>query len=131
MTETNITEQFFKVFGIEKQHRYVVSHNGHKYNCDKKGMLENKHLFSTHQWTKVEKVYKQFPIITNDILLKLICFNNSHWTKLEDLICPKNIITIKEDVLKRLLKRDEEYKYGGYEDGFWHVEIRSLFEEVE
>jgi hypothetical protein len=70
----------------------------------------------------------EYPQITDRILLKLICFNNRHYVTLEDIICPKNIETIKESVLKKYIKRNKEFVDNGY-SVFCLDQVRTLFEE--
>lgn len=69
-----------------------------------------------------------YPTITDRILLELICFNNRHYVTLEDLICPKNIETIKESVLKKYIERNKVMVEEGY-SGFGLEKVRTLFEE--
>jgi len=118
---TEIEAKFFEMFGIEP-----------KYACNSLHSKELESECNNNDYFKCKLCShskKEYPEITSDILLELICFNNSHWFKLEDLLCPKNIETIKEDVLRHLLRMNEEYKAVGCKDGFWNEKIRALFEE--
>lgn len=110
-----LEKQFFDTFGIEPI--------GKKCTCDVKDFAK----CTTYYCTSCEKALKkEYPQITDRILLELICFNNRHYVTLEDLICPKNIETIKESVLKKYIERNKEFVDNGY-SGFGLDQVRTLF----
>ena len=108
---TDLEKQFFDTFGIEP--KLVISLEDWE-NCK--------------DLPRAEELFKHYPQITNSILLELICFNNRHYVTLEDLICPKNIETIKESVLKKYIQRNKEFVDNGY-SGFCLDQVQALFEE--
>ena len=136
---TDLEKQFFIAFGIEPTHedackladkywgneelaeKYYVFDRYIEKNCP----IGGKECFSTckYAYDNIE-----YPQITDRILLELICFNNRHYVTLEDLICPKNIETIKESVLKKFIKRNKEFVDNGY-SGFCLKQVQALFKE--
>ena len=108
---TDLEKQFFDTFGVEPKYRDYRTKNGKIY--DNKNP-ENRNIRLC------------YPQITDRILLELICFNNRHYVTLEDLICPKNIETIKESVLKKFIKRNKEFVDNGY-SGFCLKQVQALF----
>ena len=100
----DIERQFFETFGIEPSTKY------------------------DYCWKSEENKDKLYPQITDRILLELICLNNRHYVTLEDLICPKNIETIKESVLKKFIERNKVFVEEGY-SGFCLKTVQALFEE--
>ena len=112
-----LEKQFFQCFGIEPKVLIFKTMNCTCGCHDCKNCDKYKNNFS-----------KTYPQITDRILLELICFNNSHYVTLEDLICPKNIETIKESVLRKYIERNKEFVDNGY-SGFGLDKVRTLFEE--
>lgn len=109
---TEIEKQFFDTFGIVP-----------KLDCKRCGAK----TFALGQCAEVD-CKKTYPQITDRILLELICINNRHYITLEDLICPKNIETIKESVLKKMIERNQVMVEEGY-SGFCLKLVQALFEE--
>ena len=105
----DLEKQFFSTFGIEPICPKGCTIIGLSRNCE-------------------NCEYAYYPQITDRILLELICLNNRHYITLEDLICPKNIETIKESVLKKLIERNNVMIEEGY-SGFCVKAVQALFEE--
>ena len=96
------------------------------FNIEPIGCNDNKNCTGALDCTQCPNA--KYPQISDSILLELICFNNRHYVTLEDLICPKNIETIKESVLKKYIERNKEFVDNGY-SGFGLDQVRTLFEE--
>ena len=107
---TEIEKQFFETFGIEPI-----------------GCKDNKNCTGTLD-CRTQCPNAKYPQITDRILLELICLNNRHYVTLEDLICPKNIETIKESVLKKFIERNKDFVEEGY-SGFCLKTVQALFED--
>ena len=127
---TDLEKQFFDTFGIEAKLKcspmecpQMGLHGRDK--CAKKLCRVDEDCWKYKQYTSA---FYGYPQITDRILLELICFNNRHYVTLEDLICPKNIETIKESVLKKFIKRNKEFVDNGY-SGFCLKTVQALVEE--
>ena len=133
-----LEKQFFQCFGIEPRYEDACTVEDKYWNNEE---LANE--FGTFDQymnckcgnqenctTECSCAYQRevYPTISDHILLQLICFNNSHYVTLEDLICPKNIETIKESVLRKYIERNKEFVDNGY-SGFGLDKVRTLFEE--
>lgn len=103
---TDLEKQFFNTFGIEPITQAVWNSTETK-------------------WKNFES-WEEYPQITDRILLELICFNNMHYVTLEDLICPEDIETIKESVLKKFIERNKIFVEEGY-SGFCVKAVQELF----
>ena len=106
---TDLEKQFFDTFGIEPK------------PCINKSLCINHYDCASCDMSK-------YPRISDRKLLKLICLNNRHYVTLEDLICPKNIETIKESVLKKFIERNKVFVDEGY-SGFCLKTVQALFKE--
>ena len=110
-----LEKQFFDTFGIEPKYEDGT--------CD----MDDECRYT--ECSTCQRINKfNYPQITDRILLELICINNRHYITLEDLICPKNIETIKESVLKKLIERNNVMVEEGY-SGFCVKAVQALFEE--
>lgn len=118
---TELEKQFFDTFGVEPRDNFKGCKSGitfYTYGCN----------MPSCKGCSKEIREKEYPPITDRILLELICLNNRHYVTLEDLICPKNIETIKESVLKKYIKRNKEFVDNGY-SGFYLKQVQALFKE--
>lgn len=116
---TDLEKQFFDTFGIEPKKQCFNA------DCVAKDEIGYDNKICDDKCVYIDKEYPQ---ITDRILLELICFNNRHYVTLEDLICPKNIETIKESVLKKYIQRNKVMVEEGY-SGFCLKSIQALFKE--
>ena len=126
---TNLEQEFFKVFGIEK---ICVRGCGEYYserNIDIWDLCKNKNCkkYKCH----LDKSIWEYPEITDRVLLELICLHNSNCKYAEDLYAPCEFEDIKEEFLKELMnkqKRADEVCYYEGENDFIK-KVQSLFAE--
>lgn len=117
MTETNITEQFFKVFGVEPT---KLCFNG---DCAVKDEIGYDKNICNNKCVYIDR---QYPKITADVLLRLICILSGCCNCTLD-IKAKNVEDLKIGVLQQAIDR---VGYALNKDKYKH-QVRSLFEEVE
>lgn len=144
---SEIEEQFFKTFDIPKQFSMYV--NFGDFDCNFQTVTEKSlkklwdnygfELGNSAYWLdddieKIPESFKEFkksdfyreeyPEITTEILLELICITNRNADVEEDLILPKYTNRLKECVLKTLMIRvlDREGKI--------KKEVRDLFDKI-
>lgn len=128
---TDLEKQFFDTFGIEPKYRYVcnirdtiVPEDEFVLNCFKAeviGFCTDKKYYNS---CKVKNVYKEYPQITDRILLEMICINNRNTRCIQELIVPRNLKLLKKSTLKRLIENSKvsfQLKQ----------QVQALFEEVE
>ena len=134
---TELEKQFFETFGIPKIYKTTINIGDLDINLKEiqaptlKELYEiAKYDFTTpiyFSWFKRSKRWSEdYPQITDRHYLELICFNNRHYVTLDDLICPKNIETIKESVLKKFIERNKVCVEEGY-SGFCVKAVQELF----
>ena len=94
-SETNLTEEFFRVFGIEPEWKDVRS--------------QNTTIYTDEQAKEIRKTNRNiqlcYPQISSDRLLEMICL---HSTWCEPRLCATNIEAIKRQVLRDLIFEDCE-----------------------
>lgn len=125
-----IEQEFFECYGVEQEWNYIVKHIGQTYVCGKEGILENKHLFERRN-TYVCKVFKTYPQITSDKLLKIICILSKYIQTTnydEDYIelyeiSSTNIEKLKEEVLIDCIEYAKENDFEKYKN-----EIKEIIE---
>ena len=104
---TEIEEKFFEVFGIEPK-LVIKKEDWQKYK-DK---------------PNADKLYKQYPQITSDILLKLICILVQWDRDYEYLITSKFIEDLKQEILNDCIQSAKQF------DEYYVEQVKSLFTEV-
>lgn len=126
--KTELEEHFYKIFGIEPKIDYdykTMIQNVTKtgYWFDKEYLIE---IFNNNQKFKVIQVRKNinYPKITDDILLQMICIYNSTYTNgytNYSLLNERNVEKLKEQILKNCLMVRDDIK----------LQIQQLFKREE
>lgn len=131
---TNITEQFFKTFGIEPKYKIDIGRWDNKTNTRKPLNV----IISEKEYTKGYKNNKLTPLIdliypeiTAEILLKLLCIYNNMQGCLEFCITPCSYEDTKDMILNTLIGEKlsmKDCEEGTYMD-VMTKRIQSLFRE--
>ena len=127
-----LEKHFFDTFGIEPEYTYLVTdtfytNNAHTYTATEDDLIDYLEDKNCGRY-KIIEVYKNYPQITDHILLELICIladlydSNSYGYPL----LSKDIKELKEDILDDLIGAiDVENDYPkGYTN-----KVRTLFKE--
>lgn len=120
---TNELEKtFFDTFGIEPEYTYLVTdtfytNNAHTYTATKDDLIDYLEDKNCGRY-KVIEVYKNYPQITDHILLELICIVNHKYVYIEvegtDIKTMKNNLLLNFIHFKRIIPEQQ---------------VRTLFEE--
>lgn len=132
---TNIEQEFFKVFEIEKILIYLVRDMGKSHICRKQDLINNKHLFLDKERRRSRRLHvasanKVYPEITDRILLELICIHSYFCGLGLNLsnLWVKNPDELKAIILDEIIRWYKEKNYG-YEK--CKHQIQKLFKEEE
>ena len=91
-----LEKQFFDTFGIEPRSK--------KCTCNVRDFAK----CTTYYCASCEKALKkEYPQITDRILLELICINNRNTRCIQELIVPRNLKLLKKSTLKRLIENSK------------------------
>ena len=121
-----IEKNFFDTFGIEPEYTYLVkdtfyTNNSHTYTATKDDLIDYFEGKNCGRY-KVIEVYKNYPQITDHILLELLVI----MTRYTDIIDGfDNVQELKEFVLKELI-----YSLTQQECDIVKHQVRTLFEEM-
>ena len=121
-----VEKKFFDTFGIEPEYAYLVTdtfytNNAHTYTATKDDLIDYFEGKNCGRY-KVIEVYKNYPQITDHILLELLVI----MTRYTDIIDGfDNVQELKEFVLKELI-----YSLTQPECDIVKHQVRTLFEEV-
>ena len=125
---TEIEKQFFKVFGIEKQMAAIVSCKPEYLKC------EHCKYYKYIDEYKGRCTKLDYPQITSDRLLEMICIYNSFQNDEGSLLIPFDINNVKDIALQVITKSVEDKSLNNYycnDVKKLKANIQQLFKEGE